>query len=90
MIVRSLLIAGFAGTFLIAACPVLAQYIPLGPAMNAVRSAQPAPSPGMQAQQPSGERRKGVVTRPRTTGPQPYSDRPARKKNPVNRSQDNG
>ena len=90
MIVRSLLIAGFAGTSLIVACPALAQYIPLGPAMNAVRSSQPAPPPGMQAQQPSGERRKGVVTQPGSTGPQPYSDRPARRKNPVNRSQDNG
>lgn len=53
MIVRFLLIAGFAGTSLIAASPAIAQYIPLGPMMNAVRSAQPAPQPGVQAQRPA-------------------------------------
>ena len=90
MIVRFLSIAGIASCCLIATAPAVAQYIPLGPVMNTVRSAQPAPPPGVQAQQPGGERRKGVVTQPRSTSPQPFSDRPARRKNPVNRSQDNG
>ena len=53
MIVRFLSIAGIASCCLIATAPAVAQYIPLGPVMNAVRSAQPAPQPGVQAQQPA-------------------------------------
>jgi hypothetical protein len=62
MMIRVLSLAGVAIATLIAASPAMAQSIPIGSVMNAVRSAQPAPQPGMQAQQPAAQGRK--VTQP--------------------------
>ncbi|KLK94842.1 hypothetical protein AA309_01170 [Microvirga vignae] len=63
MIVRSLLLAGAASGSLIAVSPAMAQYVPLGSLMNAVHASQPAPQPGMQAQQPQVQAKKPTRAR---------------------------
>jgi hypothetical protein len=55
MMIRVLSLAGVAIASLIVASSAIAQYVPLGSMMNAVRSAQPAPQPGVQVQQPPAQ-----------------------------------
>jgi hypothetical protein len=60
MIVRTLWIAGLACSSLFVAPAAMGQSLPLGSMMNAIRSSQPAPQPGVQAQQPTVQRGKAV------------------------------
>ena len=93
MIARFLLIAGIAGGSLIAATLATAQSLPLGAAINAIGHAQRAgatPSSSDTGRMSGSKRPKGAATPSRPVSPQPYSDRPARRKHPVNISRDNG
>jgi hypothetical protein len=93
MIARFFLIAGIAGGSLIAANPATAQSLPLGAAINAIGHAQrsgAAPSSSDSGRMSGSGRPKGAATPSRPVARQPYSDRPARRKHPVNISQDNG
>ena len=93
MIARFLLIAGIVGGCLTAATPAMAQSLPLAAAIGAIGDAQRAgatPSSSVTGRKSGSERPKGAATPSRPVSPQPYSDRPARRKHPVNISQDNG
>ncbi|WP_262271253.1 MULTISPECIES: hypothetical protein [Microvirga] len=95
MIIRLLLTAGLAGGFLAEASSAMAQSMPSGPAMNAAGRAPQAGTPPASLEPGDGRvvgtgRAKGGAMPSRPVSPQPFSDRPARRKHPVNISRDNG
>ena len=95
MLVRMLLMAGLAGGSLAAGSSAMAQSMPLGPVMNAIGRAQQAgtapPSLDPGTGRVSGSARaKGRAMPSRPVSSQPFSDKPARRKHPVNISRDNG
>ena len=93
MIVRLLVMAGLAGASLAAGSAAMAQSMPLGPMMNAAGRAQQAgtpassPEPGRVSGSGPGQGR-ALPSRPNSS--RPFSDKPARRKHPVNISRDNG
>jgi hypothetical protein len=95
MIARFLLIAGIAGSPLVAASPAMTQTLPLGSVMNAVRSAQPAPQPRGQAQQPPAQGSKatqpgGAAVKSRPKAGTFYLMRSKNRRLYGGRSEDNG